>query len=144
MCFTTRKRWCGQSWSNVQLVQPRQEKQTVGQEALLWNNWQRCLEHICYFHWKCAQLWRTWEREAAKIIEGAGSCFDHSTCMSEIRSATNTARCETGHSQLRHLPAPSPAPSTTQRHSAQRKRCYITLCVKSTTNRCATNARSKS
>jgi hypothetical protein len=23
------------------------------------------------------------------------------------------------------LPAPSPAPSTTQRHSAQRKRCYI-------------------
>jgi len=59
------------------------------------------------------------------------------------------------------LPALSPTPSTTQRHSAQRKRCYIcqdqrtrkpnssvinaiTLCAKSTAKGCATNARSKS
>jgi hypothetical protein len=59
------------------------------------------------------------------------------------------------------LPAPSPATSTTQRHSAQRKRCYIyprskdkktkficsecnNLCAKSTANGCVTNARSKS
>jgi len=42
------------------------------------------------------------------------------------------------------LPAPSAAPSTTQRHSAQRKRRYITLCANSTANRCATSAKSKS
>jgi len=59
------------------------------------------------------------------------------------------------------LPAPSPAPSTTQHHSAHRKRCYIcprskdkktkficsecnNLRAKSTAKGCATNARSKS
>jgi hypothetical protein len=59
------------------------------------------------------------------------------------------------------LPAPSPAPNTTQSHSAQRKRCYICprskdkktklICnecnnfvCEDTANGCATNARSKS
>jgi hypothetical protein len=43
------------------------------------------------------------EREATKILEGTGPCFDHSTCMSDIRIAANTTRCETGHSQLWHF-----------------------------------------
>jgi hypothetical protein len=38
-----------------------------------------------------------------KILEGTGPCFDHSTCTSEFGSATNTARCETGHSPSRHF-----------------------------------------
>jgi len=42
-------------------------------------------------------------RQATKILEGTGPCFDHSTCMSEIGSAANNAKCETGHSQLRHF-----------------------------------------
>jgi hypothetical protein len=41
------------------------------------------------------------KKDKRKILEGTGPCFDHSTCTSEIvGSAANTARCETGHSQL--------------------------------------------
>ena len=98
-----RKKWCGQSWSNVQLVHHGKKNKPVANEALLWNNWQRCLERICYFHWKYAQLWRTLEKEATKILEGPGPCFGHSKRTSEIRSAANIARCETGHSELLHF-----------------------------------------
>jgi len=43
------------------------------------------------------------KKEKRQKFLGTGPCFDHSTCTSEIRSAANTARCETGHSQLRHF-----------------------------------------
>jgi len=42
-------------------------------------------------------------KRSDKILVGIGPYFDHSTCTSEIQSAANTARCETGHSQLQHL-----------------------------------------
>ena len=98
-----RNRWCGQSLSNMQLVHHGKKNKPLANEALLWNNWQRCLERICYFHWKCAKLWRTYEREATRFLEVTGPCFDHSTCTSKIRSAAITARCETGNSRLRHF-----------------------------------------
>jgi len=99
------------------------------------------------------------EREATKILEGTGPCFDHSTCMSEFRGAANTARCETGHSRVaafyRH-PHQLQAPPSIIQHSArgatfvpdQRTRkpnssvmSATTLCAKITANGCATNAR---
>jgi hypothetical protein len=100
------------------------------------------------------------EREATKIIEGTGPCFNHSTCTSEIRGSTNTARCETGHSQFvafyRH-PHQLHAPPSVIQHNArgatfvpdQRTRkpnssVMSAMCAKITANGCATNARNKS